>query len=174
MSKKLSAKEQFEHINHGYFYRGMVINTFTSLERTMEMILTDYFITNDKLKNDFITVVLDRMTFESKRTSLKSLNERFLTESGFIKTKNNSYTNSKLFDEIRLLQEIRNNFAHFTIALPNDEFKAVLGLTNQRDEIGVVWYTDADISSINRRILNATTELEKVFNAFTGTLLAAN
>jgi hypothetical protein len=166
MAKKLIPKEQFEHINSGYYYRGVVINTFTSLERNMEMILTNHFIVQEDatLETQFVFVILDRMTFESKRTSIKSLVDQKSIENNFIKTKNNSYPHGKLFDEIRQLQELRNNFAHHSIAIPNEETDHVIGLAGMRDKIDIVWYTRDEIDKINRRILKASEDLVILFN----------
>lgn len=165
MSIKLVPKEQFKHINEGYYYRGVVINTFTTLERNMEMILTDHFIDKEAktLKNQFVFVILDRMTFEAKRTSIKSLVDQKSIENNFIKTKNNSYPHGKLFDEIRKLQELRNNFAHFSIAIPNEKTDSVIGLAGMRDKVDVIWYSLDEIDKINKRILKAADELIALF-----------
>ena len=171
--KNLNADEQMQHIADGNYYRGVVINTFTTLERVIEQILTANFIPygdTDK-ENEFGLIILDRMTFEAKRTSLVSLNNKHETSNGFVKSKNNSYPNSKLFDEIRLLQEKRNNFAHFSIMIPNKETVYVLGLAELRDKFNPHWYTETDISSLNIRIMNAVHELNQVFIKNTGALL---
>ncbi len=165
MSKKLIPKEQFEHINNGYYYRGVVINTFTALERNMEMILTNHFVSreDDTLRNQFVFVILDRMTFEAKRTSIKALVDQQSIKNNFVKTKNNSYPHGRLFDEIRQLQELRNNFAHFSIAIPSEKSENVIGLAGMRDRIDLNWYTRDDIEKINRRILKSADDLIALF-----------
>ncbi|RYY06385.1 MAG: hypothetical protein EOP43_06530, partial [Sphingobacteriaceae bacterium] len=115
------------YINNTHYYRGLVIGSFTNLEKTIETILIDEFITDDSKKVDFMMIILDRMTFEAKRTSLKSILDKKAVTGGFIKTKNNSYPNGKLFDEIRLLQDQRNYFAHFPIILPSVASYNVIG-----------------------------------------------
>lgn len=163
MPERLTPLQQMEHINNGNYYRGLVINTFTTLERTIEEILNRHFITNKKKEKDFLYIILDRMTFEAKRTSVRTLNEQKERAKRFIKTKNNSYPNSKLFEEIRLLQEERNRFAHFTIMIPHEETDAVIGLAYLRDGFDPLWYTDNDISNIITRIQDATMQLRKLF-----------
>jgi len=164
MAKKLTPIEQMDYINHGNYYRGTVINSFTTLERTIEQILTSHFITNKKKINDFVYIILDRMTFESKRTSLKALNEKREKFKGFMKTKNNRYPNSKIFEEIRLLQEERNQFAHFTIMIPIEETNYVIGLAYLRDGFVPKWYTLEDIENLNNRIAEATNKIRDLFN----------
>lgn len=155
----------FEHVEKSHHYRGKFISHFTSLENNIEYFLINYFIPEKrngsyKKRGEFREIVIDRMTFEAKRTSMRSIVDSFSETVGeFIKTKNNSYPHSKLFDEIRLLNDQRNYFAHYgnevylTEDFVLDDF--VIGLAERRDKKQTRKYTLSDFNSLIERLNKA-------------------
>ena len=70
-------------------YRGYLINEFTKLEVALDKHLLNNFFSLTDYPNTYEMreVLLDRMTFDSKRTAVKGILDKKATLSGFIKTK---------------------------------------------------------------------------------------
>jgi hypothetical protein len=161
-----------EKIEGSYYYRGKVIVRFSFLEERIEKFITQYFF-GSSLKSvvsankwDFPEIVLERMTFEAKRTSMKAIVDKLSEKGGFIKTKNNSYPHSKLFEEIRLLNDQRNYFAHYAnLIFMKDEFQMdefVVGLKERRDKNQVRKYTLEEFNALIYRIQKAAHDVNSM------------
>jgi DNA-directed RNA polymerase subunit L len=158
-------EQQFDltsYVMNANLVRGTIINEFNKLEKTIEYHLANHMQVPNEKRGDFMNIILDRLTFEGKRTSLRALNEKIETVKGFNKTKNNSYPNSKLFEEIRLLNDERNHFAHYLINHPTSN-KGVIGLTEFRDNYKVIWYSEDQIFDITERIHKAIQNINDLF-----------
>jgi hypothetical protein len=149
-------------INHAA--RGKVINEFCLLEQAIEWFIVSHFVTVPGYKVAIKHILLDRMTFETKRGILKHLLDlKSVKKDGFTKTKNNSSPYAKLVDEIRRLNDIRNEFAHYrimTIEPPSNDVKVIL--LNSRDFIGVKEYEEAEVDSIIQRIKKSAETIRKM------------
>ncbi len=156
-------------ISKSYYYRGLMLNEFINLEKTIESVLSNHFFGYDPQteftpgRQDFQSVILDRMTFEAKRASLKYLNEKRQIAKGFVKTKSNRFPNNELFNEIRLLNDERNRFAHYYLIKPQLNDKAVLGLAEFRDNSYLHTYTVDDINKILFKIVDVRSEIYNLF-----------
>ena len=160
---KMTPEQQFEYINNSYFYRGLVINTFVNLERTIDSHLADEFITNKSKRVKFYQIVLDRLTFEAKRTALKAILDRKAIAKGFVKTGGNSYPHGKLLEDIRHLQDKRNNFAHYTMMIPTEDKGYVIGIAEFRDKFKPMWFTSEDIQLLIDKIDLTIEDLNSYF-----------
>jgi hypothetical protein len=152
-------------INACYF-RGLVINSFIHLESEMSYCLAEYFSgTNDHYWT-FTSVIGDRMTFESKRASLKFLMERIETQGGFVKTKNNHYLCRDFFNELRILNEQRNYFAHYVFYRMEARKEFAIVLSDHRDSNLEHFYKIEDIITLLDRINVAANEIVNIYMKF--------
>ncbi|RWY53956.1 hypothetical protein [Mucilaginibacter gilvus] len=155
MSKKLDITElQFNHLNHGHYLRGLLINEFSGLEKKIERFIVTYFLGDSNMQNEMSDVLLDRLTFEAKRASFKSIIDKRSVKNGFKKSKNNKYPESALFDEIRRLNDHRIYFAHYIMVMPSTIDENIIGLAEFRDSVKILWYSEKEyqklIADINR------------------------
>ena len=154
-------QEEYDFLKTSIYYRGLYIDKFSGFEKSLDFALTNYF-TNDANKQiDMMQIIFERMTFESKRTSLKALFDKKCKNEGFVKTKNKKYPHNKLFDEIRRLNDHRNYFAHY-IMLPilKDKFDTdVLHLVSVRDGIEMKIYSKFDINKMIEDLDSCTVEV---------------
>src|SRR6266481_2467816 len=91
-----------QYIENSYYYRGKLIDTFNLLEKSIEHLLMDYFTpNNDEKRVNFRFIILDRLTFQSKKDSLLALMNRYAESKGFIKTGSNSWPHSEVFKDIQ-------------------------------------------------------------------------
>lgn|GEM_PF-3739118 len=145
------------------FYRGLVLHAFIYLENDMSACLAEFFSGNNDYYWTFMEVIGDRMTFESKRASLKFLMERIETKQGFIKTKNNRYKCADLFNELRLLNDQRNYFAHYIFYnMPSRKEYAIV-LTDYRDNGNEHFYIEEDIDKLLIRIDTAKKSIVEIY-----------
>lgn len=150
-----------EWMSYAHFYRGQLINEFTILEIAIEYYLAEHFTDSSDKQDELRSIIFNRMTFESKRTSFKTILEQKAISKGFVKNKSNSFPKQKLLEEIRRLNDNRNHFAHYTL-VANDKFidnGYVIGLAEFRDSTKYKWYTKEEFKSIIERIRNATNEV---------------
>ncbi len=135
------AKTQEEYIRNAYHYRGMFIDKFCFLEVEIERYLGRSFLTVPSEINHFKFIILDRLSFESKRTALRALLKEHFPDS----------THKNLLDEIKRLNDKRNHFAHYYLALDKIGTVSdnVIMLTEYRDGIDVIIY---DIERFDRAI----------------------
>jgi hypothetical protein len=140
-----------------HYYRGFLLAQFAALEATIDVYIASYYIDSDN-KYDLMNVVLNRLTFEAKRTALKTILDRKTPD--FVKTKNNTWPSAKFIEELRLLNNERNIFAHYV-----DTFKvsetAIISLMQFRDKSQVVEYDRPKYLSIVNRILAALHKLQE-------------
>jgi hypothetical protein len=147
-----------------HYYRGLLINEFCGLEKSLEFVLSSYFIKRDKTAIELMTIFLDRMTFEAKRTSLKYILDKVDVAGGFKKSKNNSYPSSSFIEELRLLNNERNYFAHYSLVIPEDgNYDKLIGLAEFRDYAKIFWYTEDKYSKTIERIHNATAKINSYY-----------
>jgi len=116
----------------------------------------------DRRKMQYI--VFDRMTFESKRTALKTVLLNRAIEDGFQPTKRIGHPFKKLIEELTHLNSIRNQFAHYpTIIATNKlEYSYAIGLEEYRDSPNSKWFTIDEIDTIINRIQSAKLEILKL------------
>jgi len=144
-----------DYIANSHHYRGWIINEFSKLEKEIELFIMDDLEILLICGFEFQTIILDRMTFESKRASLKKLLEEKSKKKGFKKTNKNSYPHKSLLDELVALNEIRNNFAHFPLKelfLNHDYLYNAICLIKYRDDYQTINYKDNEIELIIERI----------------------
>ncbi|WP_259070263.1 hypothetical protein HDF24_15020 [Mucilaginibacter sp. X4EP1] len=146
-------------LSSNHEYRGYLINEFTKLEKAIDQhLLSNFFPLNkfDKIY-EMHEVLLDRMTFDGKRTAVKGILDKRSISGGFMKTRNNSYPHGKLFDEIRQLIEFRNYFAHYLCVEDFGEY--TISLLQFRDRTTILRYSQEDFDSLVDRIIKATSDI---------------
>lgn len=144
-----------------YPIRGKIIAHFAMLEKNIESLLASEFSTDMSLKHKMQSIIFDRMTFESKRTALKTLLFNRAVLEGFVPSKKQSHPYKKLIESVVYLNTIRNQFAHFpTIQATNKlEYSYAIGLMEYRDSSNFKWYTFEDIDQIISKIQSVKSEL---------------
>lgn len=161
MEKSLTSDAQL-----GYKYRGLIIDEFINLELSLTKYLTKYFLgaTNER-DYAFQVIILDRLTFEHKRASFKSVIDAISKHRGFKKTKSTPSKYKSLLEDIRRLNDFRNQFAHYFIVgvFLIDKKKTVV-LTELRDGIKPISYTEDDIENkldLIKQIVNTIEDMIK-------------
>ena len=144
-------------------YRGVFIGQFAELELAISSFLSLYFIPSGD-NNDLSSILIDRLTFESKRTAYKTVLDKIALKNGFIKAKNNKYPYSELLDEIRKLNEIRIQFAHYYLADADMDKGHVIKLIEFRNS-GAIWvYSQEKFDSVFERLFQATRDVFKSYD----------
>ena len=164
MSEIPTGKDLEEYFYNASYYRGKLINDFCNLELAIERYLVRYFLDKTTERRELKNLILDRLTFEAKRTALKTMLDSYEEKRGFIKTKSNKYPQSDLLNEIRLLNDQRNYFAHYYLAIPVKEEKLVICLAEYRDFVKTHKYTEEKFNAIIERIQSATKQLYDLIN----------
>lgn len=144
-----------------YPVRGKIIAHFAMFEKNIEALLAAEFSADGADRRKMQNIVFDRMTFESKRTSVKTILLNRAIEGGFEPSKKHGHPHKKLMDELTYLNSIRNQFAHFpTIQATNKlEYSYAIGLMEYRDSPNFKWFTFEEIDTIISRIQSAKTEI---------------
>lgn len=144
-----------------YSVRGKIIAHFAMFEKNIEALLAAEFSADGADRQKMQNIVFDRMTFESKRTSVKTVLLNRALEEGFEPSKKKGHPYKKLMDELTYLNSVRNQFAHFpTIQATNKlEYGYAIGLVEFRDSPNVRWFTFEEIDTIIDRIKSAKTEI---------------
>lgn len=147
---------RLQYIEKSYYYRGKLIDTFNLLEKSIEHLLMDYFTPNNNEKRiDFRFIILDRLTFQSKKDSLLALMNRYAESKGFVKTGSNSWPHSEVFKDIQFAQDERNKFAHYFLIVPETITDDYLILAEMRDGKGLINYDSKKYFDTVTRIQNA-------------------
>jgi len=151
-------------LNSPHEYRGFIINEFTKLERALDKhLLFEFFDKgNSYMHWKMHEILLDRLTFDGKRTAVKGILDNKATSEGFVKTKNNSYPNGKLFDEVRQLIEERNQFAHYSLVTDHANPGSVITLLKFRDNTKLLTYKQDDFDELVTRTIKATSDILKL------------
>lgn len=147
-----------------YKYRGKIIAHFAFFEKALETFLAAEFSTIQKDRHKMQSIIFDRMTFESKRTSIRTVLLSREIDQGFTKTKSNSHPHKKLLEELTSLNALRNQFAHYpTIQATNEkEYSYAIGLMEYRDSPNFKWFTEREIEDIIKRIADAQKDILKL------------
>ncbi|MCX2474082.1 hypothetical protein OQZ33_07050 [Pedobacter sp. MC2016-05] len=151
--------ERFTKKSH--YYRGWIINEFAKLDKEIESFILEDLKIVELCGYEMQTIILDRLTFEAKRQSLRKLLEDKFRKAGFIKTNKKSYPCKTLINELTLLNDLRNMFAHY----PSNNFATnlnddtVVSLTRYRDTFEYINYNLIEINQIIERIKQATKDI---------------
>jgi hypothetical protein len=142
------------------YYRGKMIEEFCKVELELERYLGAYFLNKSEERWDFKTYILDRLTFEAKRTAFKGLLDKKAIADGFIKTKNNKWVHGKLIDQIKRLNDQRVYFAHYYLAYPRPHGKYVICLTEYRDTLKTHDYSGEQMDLLIAEIKKVAKDIE--------------
>jgi hypothetical protein len=147
------------------YYKGQALERFTFLELTLEERISEYFfnpmdVNKASLSSDMKTIILNRLTFESKRTAFRYLCMQVDIKKGFIKSKNGKgYPHKEILAELRKLIDERNRFAHYSIIQPVDSEGIVIALAELRDRSILHKYTNSDIQKLFNRITKVQSDM---------------
>lgn len=144
-----------------YPVRGKIIAHFAMFEKNIEGFLAAEFAGDGVDRRKMQNIVFDRMTFEAKRTSVKTILLNRAIDEGFEPSKKKGHPYKKLMDDLTYLNSIRNQFAHHpTIQATNKlEYSYAIGLMEYRDSPNYKWFTVEEIDSIIKRIQSAKEEI---------------
>jgi hypothetical protein len=154
---------QESYRENAYYYRGKFIEVFNTLEKTIENYLMGFFKLQGDLVHDFANIILDRLTFESKKGAFNTIMNRKAAENGFLKTQNNSWPHGKLFKDIQECQDERNAFAHYFVLTPNEDDGTIIALTEFRDGVKVHGYTKIEYEALIKKMEVATRDIFDLF-----------
>lgn len=144
-----------------YLVRGKIIAHFAMFEKNIETLIAAEFSADSADRRKMQNIIFDRMTFENKRTSVKTILLNRAIEEGFEPSKREGHPHKRLMDELTYLNSIRNQFAHFpTIQASNKlEYSYAIGLMEYRDSPNFKWFTYAEIDTIINRTQSAKIEI---------------
>lgn len=151
-----------EYMFYSNYYRGLLISSFQSLEKAIEYFIADYFIKDPAKSSELTSIILDRMTFEAKRTAYKAILIKTAESNGFVKTNKKGYIFKDHLDEISQLNSIRNMFAHYFPVIPGSNDGSVIALAEFRDNFSTKHYSKEDMDTIINRIHKTRDEVGKV------------
>ncbi len=154
---------------NSHHYRGIIINEFAMLEKAIEGFILKYLNVLELCGYDMQIIILDRLTFEAKRASLKKLLDDQARADGFIPTNKNKSPYKDFMNELVSLNEQRNIFAHYPMEISKHIDASVLDdyvicLQKYRDGYESIRYTQEEIDKILTRIRNAVIELESILS----------
>lgn len=134
--------------------RGSVIAHFAKLEKILEGLLAAEFSADSEDRRRLQNIVFDRMTFEGKRTTLKTLLMDRAIREGFQASKKKGHPHKKLIDELTYLNAVRNQFAHYPSmqATTKLEYSYAIGIIEYRDNPNCKWFTKQEIDTFIERI----------------------
>lgn len=130
--------------------RGIFISEFATLEKTIEFYLAKYFVPEISKQYEMIEIIIERLTFDAKRTALKTILDKKMGLKGFVPTNTKKYPSGKFVEELRKLQVKRNEFAHYHLADNIDGY--CIRLVNFRDKTNVIEYTKSEFRDIINHI----------------------
>lgn len=150
-------------IKKSAMWRGEVIHLTIVLERTLEACLAFYISDHPNKRMDMLELFLDRMTFESVRTSFASMLKRKCSEEEYKKTYKN------FIEEIRKIIIQRNYFAHYLLDNSNEaehRFPKEIGFIEYRDSAKTYWYSQEKYSVFVKKIETIIGIAEDVYLEF--------
>ncbi|MBD1364462.1 hypothetical protein IDJ77_11640 [Mucilaginibacter sp. ZT4R22] len=151
-------------------FRGTILNQTVILEKAIDQYISKYLTPDVNKQNEIISLLLDRMNFEGKRTTLRAILEKKDLENNIVKTKNKPSKNKPLLESIRQINDLRNYMAHYlvlTIGEALTKFPEEIGFIEFRDSVKVHWITNEvfidnvrEIQEISKLISSMTTKLK--------------
>ena len=156
MNKKKMTPEQIADWkkwlqSNGPYLRGLMIDYFNDLERQIELFITVFFFGDPNLEFNFKPVILERMSFENKRSAFESL----------LKKLNKS--DLKLIQEINSLKKVRNKFAHGGLVIPWNPNDNIITLSSSRDEHNLIGYSEKQYRIFIDRMVAATSTIKQMW-----------
>ncbi|MDB4922259.1 hypothetical protein [Mucilaginibacter sp.] len=139
-------------------YRGYFISEFAKLERAIDLFIANYFIQkNPRLHNEIISVLIDRLSFDGKRTALKALLDLKYPKIENIHNSGKVRNFKKLLDEIGKSSRIRNYYAHYFSVDYSNFPQVAIALVQFRDSVNIIIYKknefDKQIQDINKSFI---------------------
>jgi hypothetical protein len=129
-------------LNNPEEYRGYFIAEFAKLERVIDSYLATYFTDDPKKVYYMISILIDRIPFESKRTALKVMIDNKDDEDFKAgKHGNKKVNHKKLLEDIRKLAHIRNYFAHYLALTFGEKYQQAISLAQFRDGLNIIHYS---------------------------------
>lgn len=146
----INPQEHLLYIENANKWRGDIISRFNQLEGTLGFVMAHYFLRGNSKLSELLNSVIDRLSFEQKRTALKAIVDKIDVKNGFVKTKSNKWPSNEYFDRIRRLNDHRNYFAHYSLVAFMGKHDKVIGLEERRDVISskVKAYTEKELQGI--------------------------
>jgi hypothetical protein len=143
-----------------HFYRGLFISRFATLEKSIDIYLAAEFSERGKIEG-LSQIIIDRLTFENKRTALRTILDKKSIADGFKKTNSKSFPSGKFIEELRILQMHRNYFAHYHTSVNTAQPDSLISLIEFRDSRTILHYNQEKLFGLIERIDEAVAKLVK-------------
>lgn len=127
--------------------RGLVITQMAGLEKAVDTYISNYFTADTSKQVELFVLLLDRMTFDGKRTAFEAILKKNNTPTDYKKTYKG------MIEDLRKLIVKRNQFAHFIFdehTEIEEKQHHVIGLMEFRNTVNTIWYSEEDISKIGQ------------------------
>lgn len=152
--------ETTDLVQKSIYWRGEIMNDTVVLERTMEACIAVYITADLDIRSELFELVLDRMTFESTRTSFANVLIKMFGEEMY-KTKYKS-----LIEDVRKVIIQRNYFAHYMInTTPEaiEKFPKEIGFIEFRDSTKTHWYSEQKYKDYVLKITLCVNQVETIY-----------
>lgn len=135
---------QDEKAMYSCMLRGLVITQMAGLEKALDTYLSNYFTADTSKQLELFELLLDRMTFDGKRTAFEAILKKNHTPAEYKK----NYKG--MIEDLRKLIVKRNQFAHFIFDEHNEIKGNVyhIGLMEFRNAVNTIWYSEEDVAKI--------------------------
>jgi hypothetical protein len=137
-----------EIIGKSYLIRGEILHLCTILEKDIEDFICKYFTNSNDKAQELFVIVLDRMAFDSKISTLEVLLKK-------IHGDNFDKKYLKLFVELRFVKEHRNAMAHHMVDVfeSHKPLKQGVGFINYRNTATVTNYDKGKLKQVIDRTI---------------------
>ncbi|WP_199120533.1 hypothetical protein [Pedobacter sp. ASV28] len=149
-------------INRSIEYRGHIIHTSTIIEKDIDIIIVMYFKMRVDRQVEFIELILDRTSYDSKIAILEQILKKH-----YYKTYDQEC--SKTIASLREIKDIRNKFAHDTVYTSynkNEKIPKEFSLVNFRNSMSVKDFTKGEFKVFNEKSERCRKSLNKLLQEF--------
>jgi len=138
-----------------FYYRGKFIDHFNILERSIDEYIAEYIKADKERELDLYTIVINRLTFQSKLDCFIAITKKIAVESGFIKTEKAKWPQSDIYKLIQEAKDERNKFAHFYLHIPEEPVDYIIALMEFRDGGELHFYSKEKYDDLLVKIASA-------------------
>jgi hypothetical protein len=156
---------QLDEINTlSIMFRGSILNACIGLEKTIDDFIAKDISFDEKTQLRIFSILLDRMTFESKITAFTAILDEAQDLAGFKKTKTKGYPHKELVKNLRIIKDERNYFAHQSAWLQAEAIRYYpqVAFVNFRDKTKIELYNNERATKMIEFIYKITKEINNL------------
>jgi hypothetical protein len=146
-----SERQKLEEIHTlSIMFRGTILAECIDLEKTIDDFIAKDITFDEETQLRIFSVILDRLTFESKITAFSFILDEAQDLAGFVKTNTKGYPHKELIKKLRIVKDERNYFAHQTawIQVEALRYYPQVAFVNFRDKTKVELYDNDRIDKM--------------------------